>query len=360
MWHSLWSYHPRIGYTYMPSVKSRVPFETGGYRVRTNATGFRSDREFTRERSPGVYRAILFGDSQTAGDGVSNGERFSDLLETLAPGLEVFNYSLTGTGTDQQYLTCREFGDVAHDLLIISPYAENVRRVNHRFLRFRDASGQEVFYAKPYYKVEDGELTLHHIPVPKRPLTKDTIAPEDAPHVDWGAQISNVPAALRPVVQNEGVRTVLKTLGIRDLMQKITKTQPVPDYDSPNNPGWLLLRKILETWIRQSPTPVLLAPVPMWTDIEGTSDPSDYQARFRELAADTGCHLYDAIPDLWAYPPDERRKFRFKQDLHLSALGHQAMARALAPVVERIMREGSANIPASEPPPTESPGRMVA
>ena len=339
MWHSLWSYHSRIGYTYMPSVRSRVPFETGGYLVKTNAAGFRSDREFTPERSPGTFRAILFGDSQTAGDGVSNGDRFSDVLEKTLTDVEIYNYSLTGTGTDQQYLSYLEYGKIDHDLLIISPYAENVRRVNHRFLRFRDASGQEVFYAKPYYQIENGELTLHHIPVPKRPFTKDTLSPEDAPHVDWGAQISNVPAALRPVVQNEGVRSVLKSLGIRDLIQKVTKTQPVPDYDSPDNPGWLLLRKILETWIRQSPTPVLLAPIPMWTDIEGTSDPANFQARFRELAADTGCHFYDAIPDLWAYPAEERRNFRFKQDLHLSPKGHQAMARSLAPVIERIRRE---------------------
>src|SRR5256885_9638640 len=39
-------------------------------------------------------------------------------------------------------------------------YVENIRRVNHRFLRFRDASGTEVFYAKPYYDIENDELTL--------------------------------------------------------------------------------------------------------------------------------------------------------------------------------------------------------
>jgi hypothetical protein len=46
---------------------------------------------------------------------------------------------------------------------------------------------------------------------------------DDAPHVDWG-----VPYA--------GLRNVVKKLGMRDLMQKITKFQPVPDYDSAGNP----------------------------------------------------------------------------------------------------------------------------
>ena len=345
MWHSLWSYHPVIGYTYMPGVKSRVPFENGGYLVRTNAAGFRSEREFVEKRSPDTFRAILFGDSYTAGDGVSNRERYSELLEKEVSCLEVYNYALSGTGTDQQYLTYLNRGNVDHDLLIISPYVENIRRANHRFLRFRDENGKEVFYAKPYYKIENDELVLHHTPVPKRPWTKETLPAEDAPHVDWGAQISSVPTAFRAVVRNEFVRTALKSMGIRDLMQKVLKTQQVPDYNAPDNPGWLLLRKILETWIRQSPVPVLLVPIPMWTNIEETSDPTDYQARFRELAVDTGCILHDPLPDLWKYPPEERRNFRFKQDLHFSALGHQAMTRSLAPVVERIARGAIADPP---------------
>jgi hypothetical protein len=342
MWHSLWSYHPRIGYTYMPSVRSRVPLENGmpgAYLVRTNSSGFRSDREFVRERSSNKFRAILFGDSQTAGDGVSNGERFSDLLEKMVPGLEIYNYSLTGTGTDQQYLTYLEFGRmVDHDLLILSPYAENVKRVNHRFLTFRDAAGRDVYYAKPYFSVVDDDLELHNIPVAKRPFTNETLPPEDEPYVHRFKAVLHVPTVLRPLVRHKGVRSALKTLGIQDLMQAITKTQQVPEYDAPDNPNWLLLRKILEKWIRQSPAPVLLAPIPMWTDIEGSSDPTGFQARFRELAADTKCHAYDVLPNLLSHSAEERRNFRFKRDMHLSAQGHQAMARAFAPVIEGIMR----------------------
>ena len=87
-------YHPRIGYTYMPSTKLRVQGVNGGYLVRTNSTGFRSEREFTQERVPGTFRALLFGDSQTAGDGMANSLRYSELLEKAVPGLEIYNYAL--------------------------------------------------------------------------------------------------------------------------------------------------------------------------------------------------------------------------------------------------------------------------
>jgi hypothetical protein len=324
MWNSLTKYHPRIGYTFMPSVKSRIPWETGGYLVSTNKSGFRSDFEFVPERTPGKFRAIVFGDSQSAGDGCTNANRYSDVLAKTVPDLEVYNYALPGSGTDQQYLTYLDCADVEHDLVIIGMHVENIGPVAHRFRPYLDGEGKEVIYAKPYFSIEGDELVLHHIPVPKAPMTKATISPEDAPHVDWG-----VPFA--------GLRNVVKKLGMRDLMQKITKFQPVPDYDTPDNAQWVLLRKILETWIRGSKTPVLLLLVPMWPFVEQSSDPTNYQTRFRELANDTGCYLHDPLPDLWKYGEQERRGFRFKVDSHLTPQGHKAIAMSLAPVVERIM-----------------------
>jgi carbamoyltransferase len=112
--------------------------------------------------------------------------------------------------------------DVEHDLVIIGMHVENIGPVCHRFRPYLDGEGKEVIYAKPYFSLEHGELKLHHIPVPKAPMTKATISPEDAPHVDWG-----VPFA--------GLRNVVKKLGMRDLMQKITKFQPVPAYDNPDS-----------------------------------------------------------------------------------------------------------------------------
>ncbi len=326
MWNSLTKYHPRIGYTFMPSVRSRIPWETGGYLVSTNSAGFRSDFEFIKERTAGKFRAIVFGDSQTAGDGLSNRQRYSDVLASLVPDLEVYNYGLPGSGTDQQYLTYLDCADVEHDLVIIGLHVENIGPVSHRFRPYKDGEGNEVIYAKPYYSLENGDLVLHHIPVPKAPMTRATISTDDALHVDWG-----VPFA--------GLRTVVKKLGMRDLMQKITKFQPVPDYDSPTNGNWLLLRKILETWIRGSKTPVLLLLIPMWPFVEQSSDPTNYQSRFRELAEETGCRLHDPLPDLWQYTDSQRRGFRFKVDSHLTPDGHKAIAVSLAPAVERILAE---------------------
>src|SRR5215470_9759318 len=126
MWNSISQYHPRIGFTLLPNVRSRIPWETGGYLVRTNGAGFRSDHEFVPERTAGKFRAILFGDSQTAGDGNSNAQRYSDVAPQLVDDLEIFNYGLPATGTDQHYLTYLDCANVEHDLTIIGLHVENV------------------------------------------------------------------------------------------------------------------------------------------------------------------------------------------------------------------------------------------
>ena len=339
MWHSLLSYHPRIGYTYTQSVTSRVPFENGGYLVRTNATGFRSDCEFSSLRNQSKSRALLFGDSMTSGDGVSNPQRFSDLLQKMIPDLEVFNYGLAGGGTDQHFIAYSEFGSVQNDLLIIAVNVENISRVNARFLEFQDANGKDVFYAKPYFEIEKNALTLKNVPVPKRPWTKETLPREEISHVDCADRLfPGLQNFVKQFASLRFLRQMAIKMGLRDLVQAALKTDRVPGYETADNPSWLILRRVLEEWIIQAPVPVLLVPIPSWTHYSGSSDPTGYQTRFRELASDLGCLYHDPLPHLMTHSPEERRSFRFKQDIHFSPKGHQALAESLAPVVGEILK----------------------
>ena len=332
MWTSHLSYHPRIGYTYAPSFRGRIPHETGGYLIRTNSTGFRAEREFTFNKPPDRSRLLVFGDSQTSGLGVDNRQRYSDLLEALVPSLEVFNYGLDNTGTDQQYLAYREFGAVEHDLLVVGLYVEDLARVNSSSLPFKNANGRTVHYAKPYYTLIKNELILHHVPVPKRPMPE---APRTEPHVSPGL-FPTLQTTFRTMLPAP-LRQNLKAWGVTDLMQRIARFQRVPGYGSPRSPEWRLLACLLKMWIAQSTSPVLLLPIPMWTFVDGSSDATAYRTRFRELARETGCLLHDPLDDLLAYSPADRLAFHFKGDKHLSASGHEALAKSLAPVVRRIL-----------------------
>ena len=149
----LFKYHPVIGYTFIPNLKARVNHEGGGYLIHANSNGFRCKHEFIKEKKKNTFRILFFGDSFTAGDGVSDGFRYTDLLENDLEDTEIFNFGLSGTGVDQQYLIFKEFAkDLNYDLVVIAPMLENIRRNVVRFRPHVSHTGRNLFMEKPYYK----------------------------------------------------------------------------------------------------------------------------------------------------------------------------------------------------------------
>lgn len=321
----LFEHHPVIAYRFIPGLQARVPHEGGGYLVRTNACGFRSNHEFISAKPPGVRRLLVFGDSFTAGDGVSNGKRWTDLLETMIPGIEVFNFGLSGTGTDQHWLIYREFArGIECDGILIASLVENIRRVNSRYRPYQNDQGEEVVYAKPYFVFDGGRLQLRGVPVPKDPLTAEQLEQEDKEGVYKAGRFS-------------GLRRLVNKVGLRDVAQKLTRYQPLPEYDNPDSTEWKLMRAVIAEWVREVPQPVLLVPIPLNQYIEESADPSNCVARYRELAEELRCQFHDPLIDLRRYSPDERRAFRFPVDIHPSPAGHAALARSIAPAVARLL-----------------------
>ena len=321
----LFEYHPVIGHLFIPDLKARVPHEAGGYLVQTNSAGFRSDRQFVGERTPGYRRVLLFGDSFAAGESVSNRQRYSDLLEGRIPALEVYNFGMPGTGTDQQYLVWKECAqNIGHDLVVIAVLVENVRRIVARYRPYYDEKGQKQIYAKPYYTLQGDELRLHNVPPRRSPIEEHEIPAEERDTVDVGGRFQHL-------------RWAVNALGAKELLQRFTRFQPVPEFDSPDTPGWLLMRAVLAQWVRAIGKNVMIMPLPFYQHVEGTSDPVPYQTRFRDLAAELGCALHDPLPDLLKYSAAERRAFRFRTDIHPTPEGHEALARSLAPAVEKLL-----------------------
>ena len=89
----IFHYDSRFGYRFQPNITARIPHEGGGYLVKTNKQGFRCNYNFTKEKK-NHNRILVFGDSYTAGDGVSNRYRFTDEMENLLDDTEVMNFGL--------------------------------------------------------------------------------------------------------------------------------------------------------------------------------------------------------------------------------------------------------------------------
>jgi carbamoyltransferase len=329
MTRQIFQYDPTVGYRFVPGLKARIDHEGGGYLMRTNRAGFRCRHEFVVEKPPNTFRILLFGDSFTAGDGVSDRDRYGDALETLLPGSQVYNFGLSGSGTDQQYLIWREHAaGIEHDLVLIGVLVENIRRVVARYRPYRSADGEDLVLAKPYFTLESsGSLALHNVPVPRQPLARGTLARAEAGAVDRGG---NLPW-LRTAVNRLGPR-------IKDLAQHLTRYQPVPGYARADHPDWRLLEAILRAWVQEIAAPVVICPIPIYQYVEGTACPKGYQARFRSLENADRVIVHDPLPDLRAHSPEQRRRFRFDRDVHLTPAAHRVLAGSLAARIEPLAR----------------------
>jgi carbamoyltransferase len=325
----MFQYHPVFGFHFVPGLRARVPHEGGGYLVRTNSAGFRSDREFRSDKDPGVFRVLLFGDSYTAGDGVSNGHRYSDVLETLLLGIEVYNYGLPGTGTDQHFLVYRELGaSVEHDVIVIAVQVENIRRIVARYREFADREGKAVILAKPYFTLtDDGTIELHNVPVPREPLSPDRIG-DEARFVDQGGDLRWIRQAINKLGP-----------GVKSVVQKMMAPDPLPGYSRPNHPHWLLMRAILEAWTASSGAPVIIMPVPLYHHVEEFVRPDRYLARFAELASSPRVSIHDPLPAFHAAPREARRAYRFERDVHPTPAAHRVLAQSLAGALRPLMEQ---------------------
>src|SRR5690606_36503852 len=135
--------------------------------------------------------------------------------------------------------------------------------------------------AKPYFTLgPGGSLELHHVPVPEKAVDPATLPPEERRYVDQGGDHT----WLRQTVNALGAR-------VKGLAQRITRYQPVPEYDDADSPAWRLMRAVLERWIGEARAPVVICPIPLYHYIEELASPRGYQARFADVAQATGDHL---------------------------------------------------------------------
>lgn len=313
-------YHLTIGHLFVPNLNARIPSPTGGYFVRTNQQGFRSDWDFVPERG-GSPRIAFLGDSFTAGDGVENHQRFTEQVGA-ALGAEVYNFAVSGTGTDQQLLIYEKFASQIEADLIV--FCANVVNIDRNLLSHRESvdrtTGNHVLVPKPYFSLEDGSLVLHHNPVPlQRPLADTT---EASGKRNALKRIYNHP-------QMAPVRALYRKSGLRGKIKQAANLQPYPDYADERSQGWQLMQALLQRFIaKAAPTPVMIVPVPSYAFYRDGVEPI-YQPRFESLAGD-GVEVIDITTPMRRLPRHEIEQLTFDHDIHhLSPFGHERFAEML-------------------------------
>jgi lysophospholipase L1-like esterase len=155
------TYDPELGWRGRPSMKGAFAGWEFVTQVSLNELGFR-DAAHWRHKQSAQFEILLLGDSIKWGYGVEEGRRYSDLLpkELQKFGIDavINNAAVPGYDTGLELLLYRQLkGLGCPDLVLIGLYGNDI---------WENGSPSQGPYAKPYFRLMDGQLQLANVPVP--------------------------------------------------------------------------------------------------------------------------------------------------------------------------------------------------
>ena len=155
----LFQHDPLLGWAGRPNAEGI--FASADFRVSVKQDRF-GNRNLTPPLVSGKMNVLVLGDSFGWGWGVEADEVFSARINSGNDGLNLYNLSAPGYGTDQEYLSLIRFlshnneSDYAGVLLLFyfNDMEDVLRTERHT-------------YPKPRFVLREGELVLQNIPVPE-------------------------------------------------------------------------------------------------------------------------------------------------------------------------------------------------
>jgi len=102
---NFWRYDALLGWSQTPNQEGRLNHPEFSVDIRINSLGLRDD-EYPVERTA-KRRMLVLGDSFGWGFGVEQEQRLTEIIEGLHPEWEIINASVSGYGTDQEFLYLR-------------------------------------------------------------------------------------------------------------------------------------------------------------------------------------------------------------------------------------------------------------
>jgi carbamoyltransferase len=337
----LFRHDPLLGHAFVPEATVRFSGARGGYFVRTNRQGFRSDWDFQSAKGERP-RILFFGDSVTAGDLCENRERFSDLVGEIL-NVETYNYGLPGSGTDQQLLVLRDRArDVEADVIVLALYVENIER-NKMAFRFslERQSGRAFRMPKPYFALDEGRLTLRNVPISHHwPVENITQGDHRTRTARQGGGVEG--AARRLARRMPRIREIASALAEsplgpalswlrRSWLERLGGSDDLPDYRSADSHGWRLLEAIVREFrAAAGRIPIVLMPIPTYAYlIDGL--PVHYQQRFEDLAQSlVDVHVLDLTSPLQRLTRRQRFELLARDLTHFTPDGHRRVAEIIA------------------------------
>lgn len=154
-------YDPDLGWSQRPGARA----VDDGIVYQANEAGFRADREYTPEPTPGARRLAAFGDSFTHCDEVGLQDCWTSRLEAAWERSEVLNFGIQASAPDQGLVRYRRDGRSYRPCAVLVGFqVENVNRVVNRYRPFYSPRSG-IAFSKPRFVLEGEGLRLLPNPV---------------------------------------------------------------------------------------------------------------------------------------------------------------------------------------------------
>jgi len=151
----MYRYDPVLGWFPVPGRSNRF-VASRPITIVNNSQGFRGP-EYRPDDRPGL---LFLGDSFVWGFDVDAQERFTDRLQARHPEWNVFNVGVSGYGTDQEFLLLQRYFDTFKPRVVFLIVSTETDEADNRTNLYYG-------YYKPYYLVEQNELRLRGVRVPR-------------------------------------------------------------------------------------------------------------------------------------------------------------------------------------------------
>ncbi len=300
-------FDPQIGYKFQPNLSVTIIGDEKDnmqdYKLTIDKFGYRNYlKDLTSNDKFIAIDNLFIGCSFTAGDGVENESRFTDLIG------DSYNAAIPGTCTIQQFSIaedCTKF--LKPKNVIFSPYLGCLSRsyLSQRSTYFLSSRHN---WFKPYLKKLNGEITIKNIPVPY-------------PKIDFENEFKNKTKVNKI---NKICKKILKKIFLKNKNEFNNLLKPFSSKDE-----FLIYKKLYKDAKKLFPdSEFTLAPIPHYDFLRYSSE---YEKAliinfFRNLTLEVNYNYIDLINPLLK---ENYEYLYYYTDGHLNKKGHQYIAEIL-------------------------------
>jgi len=255
-------------------------------------------------------RVLVFGDSYTAGDGVSNEGRFTNLLENYFPDIEFANLAISGSSLDQNLVFFKHYREIiSYDGIILAIQVENITRLENSHRVWNSSEMLKYLIPKPRFYIDPSRDELGQYKMNSAIKIYNPSRYERLKLRLRDGLIERFPSAYGTI------HSLFSDFGIKG-------------YKKSNSTSWALMKKIIDRFSQSTSVPVMIAVIPLFEHLQGKASYYHIKKRFDELDNKFFiCHLYDRLKNLHTQVV---QSLRFKSDPHPTRECHLFYADVLA------------------------------